>query len=679
MDGFARVAALVALLAALLLPSSLAAQDVRFGSENMAVELAADAPPRPGETWMLALHFSPRSEEWHGYWSNPGDAGLGMTLDWNLPPGSEVGEPLYPVPQRLVVAGLMNHVYKGDYTVLVPVAVPANAAIAAVPAIAVRAQYLACTDKVCVPQDAYLTLDPSAATGDERFAGWRAQVAPLLDREGSFAIADGRLRVAIPIPEAERLGDAHLFVENLDLVDYAAPQPFFARGNTLIAEIPLGLGEAPVELRGILAFGDGNGVRFTARAGPVPSGGFALAASHDRLPSVWLALLGALAGGLLLNLMPCVFPILSLKALALARAGGAEGAARRDALAYTTGVVLACVALGGVLLGLRAAGEQVGWAFQLQEPWVVVALLVLATAITANLAGAFELPGLVVRGGRGGTSSFATGLLAAFVATPCTGPFMAAAMGAALLLPAPQALALFAALGLGLALPFLLLGFVPALRALLPRPGAWMARFRKWMAVPMGLTALALAWLVWRMGGTAFAIGALAIAGVVTLLLAAILGGLKGANMRWAAAGIATFLLIGTGMGMQYGFVPQAEAAGDSIHDPEPFSEARLAEARASGRPVFVWFTADWCLTCKVNERAAIERAEVREAFRRAGVVTLRGDWTRRDEAITGFLTRQGAAGVPLYLWYPAGGEPRQLPQVLTPDLLAGLPGRGSR
>ena len=673
-------AVLLAMLAALLPGSQLAAQETRFGSANMAVELVADGAPRPGEEWMLALRFSPRSEEWHGYWANPGDAGLGMTLDWTLPQGWEAGEPLYPVPQRLTVAGLMNHVYKGDYTVLVPLRVPEGADIAAAAPISLYAQYLACTDKVCVPQDALLRIDPARPASDARFGSWWADIAPLLDSEGQFALSGDRLRVAIPLPRDVALSDPHLFVGNLDLVDYAAPQSFARLGDTLIVEVPLGLGKAPEELQAILSFGGGEGIRFTARAGEVPTGGTPVAAAGGDLPAFWLALLGALAGGLLLNIMPCVFPILSLKALALAKAGGEESAARRDALAYTAGVVLACLALGALLLALRAAGEQVGWAFQLQEPWVVVALLVLATAITANLAGAFELPGLVVRGGRGQTSSFATGLLAAFVATPCTGPFMAAAMGAALLLPTAQALALFGALGLGLALPFLLLGFVPALRRILPRPGAWMARFRKLMAVPMGLTALALLWLLWRMGGSAFAIGALTIAAVVTLLLAAMLGGLRGASSRWAAAGIATFLLIGTGMGMQYGFVPRAEQASDSIHDPAPFTEQALAEARAAGRPVFVWFTADWCLTCKVNESAAIEREAVRAAFARAGVVTLRGDWTRRDEAITAFLTRQGAAGVPLYLWYPAdGAEPRQLPQVLTPDLLAGLPGDGTR
>ena len=354
--------------------------------------------------------------------------------------------------------------------------------------------------------------------------------------------------------------------------------------------------------------------------------------------------------------------------------------------------MIASLALGAAMLALRAGGEQVGWAFQLQEPGVVAALLVLAAAITASFLGAFELPSPRFAGGGGGGGgsggggggSFLTGLLAAFVATPCTGPFMAAALGAALLLPAAQALLLFAALGLGLALPFLLIGFVPALRERLPRPGPWMASFRRWMALPMGLTALALAWLTWRLGGTGYLLAALALAGLVTALLA-LLWGARGLGRAGRAAGLAALTAGGAALAIALpGFreAPTARAE-PGLLDAKPFSEAALAEARARGKPVFVWFTADWCLTCKVNEGAAIERASTRDAFQRAGVAVLRGDWTRRDEAITRFLTARGAAGVPLYLWYPAaqGAEakspPRQLPQVLTPGLLAEL-ARGS-
>lgn len=640
---------------------------------NIRASLIADGKPIAGRTWTVALHFVPTSREWHGYWKNPGDAGLGMTLKWQLPAGWQAGEPLYPVPQRLVIAGLMNHVFEGEYAVLVPITVPAGADPARAPPLSLRADYLACTDKICVPQRVQLTLDPAAAAPDPRFDRWRAATAPLLDQPARYAIDGKRLRVAIPLPAAVALPDPHLFVEQRDLLNYAAAQTFSRSGDLLVAEIPLAeTVVSPASFDAILAFGEGNGLRLVGTRGVVPEAGEPLKTAANATPALWLALAGALLGGLLLNVMPCVFPILSLKAMALVRAGGEERQARRDALAYTAGVLLACLALGALMLALRAGGEQVGWAFQLQEPGVVAALLVLAFAITANFLGLFELPTLAVAGRGGGSGSFATGLLAAFVATPCTGPFMAAALGAALLLPAAEAMLLFAALGLGLALPFLLLGFVPALRRVLPKPGPWMANFQRWMALPMGLTALALAWLAWRLGGVSFVIGALIVAAILIAALRLIWSA-PNPRRGFAFAGLALAALVAV-VALPRLYAGGALRAEAGLLDARPFSEAALADARASGKPVFVWFTADWCLTCKVNEQAAIERASTRDAFRAAGVVTLRGDWTRRDEAITRFLTAQGAAGVPLYLWYPAGAGPaQQLPQVLTPGLLAEL------
>jgi thiol:disulfide interchange protein len=455
------------------------------------------------------------------------------------------------------------------------------------------------------------------------------------------------------------------------LVRYADPQRFFTNGDLLVAEVPLAAGLVkPAMVSGILSLGDGNGVRFAAERGQVPQGMVPLAAANTNAGPLWLLLLGALAGGLLLNVMPCVFPILSLKALSLARAGESDAKARMEGVAYTAGVMLATLALGALLLALRAAGEAVGWAFQLQEPAVVVALLALAMAITANLAGLFELPALSLTRGGDPAGAFATGLLAAFVATPCTGPFMAAAMGAALLLPWAQALLLFAVLGLGLALPFLLLGFVPPLRRMLPRPGRWMETFRKVMAVPMGLTALALAWLCWRIGGPWFATGAIAFALMATLSLTALWRPRKPATV---IAGFAALFAVSAAFTLPRAIAAPPQSATEGIVRAKPFSEAALAEARAAGKPVFVWFTADWCLTCKVNERVAIERETTRDAFEKAGVVALVGDWTMRDPAITRFLSAHGAAGVPLYVWYPVRGQAKVLPQVLAPSDLVTL------
>jgi DsbC/DsbD-like thiol-disulfide interchange protein/cytochrome c biogenesis protein CcdA len=646
-----------------------------IGSDNIAVTLHAEGQPVAGKEWLLALRFIPKGPEWHGYWSNPGDAGAGMVLALDLPPDWEVGEARYPVPKRLVIAGLMNHVYEGPYTVLVPVVPgPSAAGFGGGPdggMVRGTVDYLACTNEICVPQSAQLT---AQAGGD--FVRWRAEVAPLLDAAASFAIKGKTLRIGIPLPASVALSDPHVFVGNKQLVAYSAAQTFRRVGDTLVAEIPLdeyGTGKADA-LTGILAFGDGGGVRFDAALGAVPTGGELVAGPEMAAvtPPLWTLILGALAGGLLLNIMPCVFPILSLKALSLARASESEAKARAEGLAYTAGVVLACVGLGALLLALRAAGEQVGWAFQLQEPGVVVALLVLSAAITANFAGLFELPSLSVSGGGKPAGAFATGLLAAFVATPCTGPFMAAALGAALLLPTPQALLLFALLGLGLALPFLALGFIPALRRMLPKPGAWMERFRRIMAIPMGLTALALLWLTVQLGGRPFGlIALLLVAGVIAALF--VTGRLqRRGKMAWPAFGLvaAPFLAFAAIA------LPSVYAAGSaepsaSIHESIPFSREALAKARASGKPVFLWFTADWCVTCKVNEATSIEREAVLAAFAQSEVVTMVGDWTRRDEAITAFLSEQGAAGVPLYLWYaPGAAEPEQLPQVFTQDLL---------
>lgn len=643
---------------------------------HMRASLIAEGPAAPGGTVTLALLMQPE-QGWHGYWSNPGDAGYGLNLEWTLPKGASTGALEYPVPQTLLIQGLMNHVYEHDYAVLVPLTLPANAVPGTLLPISVKAQWLVCTNEICVPERAELqgTVTVGQGTKDARFEGWRAALPAPLDRSGTFALTGKTLRLALPFPATAPLETPHLFLSTEGLIDYAAKQRFFRDGDTLIAEVPLAKSSTkPNKVEGVLAMGgDAGGIAFTSAIGAVSDSGAEVGGEGTASAgTLALALLGAFLGGLILNIMPCVFPILSLKALALARGNSHD--ARSEGLAYTAGVVLACLLLGGVMLALRAGGEQVGWAFQLQEPGVVAVLLLLAVAITANFAGLYELPGLSVERGAGKSGAFGTGLLAAFVATPCTGPFMAAAMGAALVLPTWAALGVFAALGIGLALPFLLLGFMPALRRVLPKPGRWMERFRRWMAVPMGLTALALGWLAWRVGGANFAAATIALAAaLVVLLLLAGQAQRRGRGvMAWTlpatlALGAIAFVAI-----PNLATATAGEAGG--LLAAKPFSEASLAQARASGKPVFAYFTADWCLSCKVNEGTSIERETTKAAFEKAGVVVLVGDWTRRDPKITKFLTAQGAAGVPLYLWYPAGSSaPRQLPQVLTPDMLADL------
>jgi DsbC/DsbD-like thiol-disulfide interchange protein/cytochrome c biogenesis protein CcdA len=675
------VRALIALLLALaalcgLVPRAIAQAPA---THITALLVAERGSASPGQTIQLSVSMKP-DKGWHGYWLNGGDAGFAMRFEWSLPTGAKVGEPRYPVPQTLLINGLMNHVYDHDYALLVPFTLPTNAKPGDTLAISAEADWLACTVEICVPEHGRLAATvrvgaPSAR--DSRFDGWLARLPAPLPETVHYAAQGKALRFAIPIPAALDLGTPHLFVRTDGVAAYAAPQRFWRKGDLLLAELG-----RPADAQGgvagpidaVLRYGAGEGLELHAAPGAVAEGGTPLAgAAKPALDFAgFFAILGtALLGGLILNVMPCVFPILSLKALSLAQANAAPGKARADGLAYTAGVVLACLALGGAMLALRAAGDEIGWAFQLQEPLVVAALIALAVAITANFAGLYELPAL--GGARmGERGAFATGLLAAFVATPCTGPFMAAAMGAALVLPPILALAVFGALGLGLALPFLALGFSPALRRLLPRPGPWMVWFRKAMALPMALTAAALLWLAWRLGGAQFMLGcavmALAVVAVLVMIGRAQRRGVSA--MPRAAPALAALLVLGAVLLPQAVHTPAADTSADLLGT-KPFSSAELAAARASGKPVFVYFTADWCLTCKVNEAAAIERESTRAAFAKAGVQVLRGDWTRRDAVITRFLEANGVAGVPLYLWYaPGTAQAKVLPQVLTPALL---------
>ena len=639
----------------------------------MAVRLVAEtALPAAGSTVTLALVMSPRPG-WHGYWQNPGDAGVGTRIAWRLPEGATAAPIRFPVPGRLLIQGLMNYVYEGEHALLVDLRLPAGLAPGAKLPVRGKVDYLVCTDRICVPESAELTADlevgdvrPATTPGFDRY---RQALPRSLPEAGRFERRGAALRLAIPLPASVAVEDPYFYPITEQALVYSAPQAVSRRGDWLIVETQAGEG-TPAALEGVLKLAPGQGLSLRALPGEVgPAGAPVGPAAQERggYRTLLLALAGAVLGGLLLNIMPCVFPILSLKALSLARAGGDERAARREALAYTAGAVLACLALGAVLLAVRSSGVAVGWAFQLQDPRVILFLLLLVTAIALNLAGLFELPSLAGRPGSGRTGAFGTGALAAFVATPCTGPFMGAALGAALVLPAAAALAVFAGRGLGLALPFLLLGYVPALRRRLPRPGPWMVRFRHILALPMALTALGLAWILERQTGMAgLAVGLAAAAALVLILWWA------GRRQGWLALAPA---LLAAGVAVAVLPTPSApaEARTGGALRAEPFSEARLARLRGAGRPVFVYFTADWCLTCKVNEAAVLDQDEVAAAFAEKNAAVLVGDWTRGDAAIGRFLEKQGRSGVPLYLWYAPGREAEVLPQILTVGRVSGL------
>ncbi|MDZ7588085.1 MAG: thioredoxin family protein [Parasphingorhabdus sp.] len=607
------------------------------------------------------------------------------------PKGVTVGKPRFPVPETLLVSGIMNYVYENQFAILVDVTVATDVAPGTKLPLSVKSAWLACTKEVCVPAQGTLQTSLTVGGGgmkDPKFNLYRERLPSPLGSEASFAADSDGFRLSVPFPKESAVEKPYFYILQDGIVDYGALQKVSRDGDRLIVETAA-RGSGPETITGILKIGDHRGLLLEAKRGTVEGGGVPIVSTEGSGPTdgpldyglLVTALAGAVLGGLLLNLMPCVFPILSLKAISLAKSGGNEKDARADALAYTAGVVLVATALGALLLGLRAGGAAVGWAFQLQDPRIIFVLLVLVTGIAVNLAGLFELPNLAfgnrLAANTGRAGSFWTGALAAFVATPCTGPFMAAAVGATLVLPPVAAIFIFAGLGIGLALPFLAIAYIPALRARLPKPGAWLDGFKKLMAVPMFVTAIGLIWLLGaQVGNNALALALFFLLAIILLLWLVGStqrggGGLRGIALSGALAALIVGIFILPLDGPGDGSLAQANVS--ATLPAEAFSEARLASLRAENRPVFAYFTADWCITCKANEAAAIQRSETARAFRAANVAVLEGDWTRPDPAISRYLEAHGRAGVPLYVFYPAGGEPQILPQLLTVEMLTRL------
>lgn len=662
------------------------------GEPHIRATLVAEtATPRPGSTVTLAIQMRPE-KGWHGYWENPGDAGAGMRIEWALPAGVTAGALRYPVPERLMISGLMNHVYEHDYAVLLDLTLPAGLAKGTTVPVRGQAQWLACTDSICVPEQGEIATTLTIGDGTvqpaerARFDSYRAHLPRPLDQPARYTQAGDRIAIAVPYPAAAPVGEPWFFALSKQRVRYAEPQAVRRAGDVLIVETAVPEGAATDgPIAGVLAVSPEIALRIEAVPGTVPAGGVPInGEARDAQPTtrglagLLLVLGGAFLGGLILNIMPCVFPILSLKAISLAKAGGDERQVRGEALAYTGGILLTCLALGALMLAIRAGGTQIGWAFQLQDPRVIALLVILMVAITLNLLGLFEIGTISAGQGRaakGGTSgAFWTGVLAAFVATPCTGPFMGAAMGAALVLPWPLALTVFAGLGLGLASPFIAISWIPSLRRMMPRPGSWMTTFRRIMAIPMGLTALALIWLLSRQLGTngiALGLGLMSATAAALILLGR--RQQQGLRMNWAISGLGLLLIGATAIAAPPLVRADKLVAGEGLAG-EPFNEAKLAALRQTNTPVFLYFTADWCLTCKVNEASAIDKDAVRDAFKAAGVTVMVGDWTNADPAISRFLEANGRSGVPLYLYYaPGAAAPQVLPQVLTPAALTTL------
>ncbi|WP_293921892.1 protein-disulfide reductase DsbD family protein [Sphingobium sp. UBA5915] len=687
-----------------LVPGPLAAQ----GTANIDASLLAESSsPKPGTTTRIAIRMVPRTG-WHGYWVNPGDSGLSVEANWTVPDGVTIGELRHPAPALLKLAGLASYVHKGAFTLLTDLTLDGD--IAPGTAIPLRANlsWLACSDKMCVPERATLDLRLTAGDGINN-----AAAAPVFQAAEAALPVEGRLKLLV----GRQGGDWRFDIDgesNLDASSVrlfpaqdgwfaaSAPQNVTHRGNGWRVTVAASDNDAPTpsDFRGVFTDGKrsfalmASGARDPLRAEvPVeqsapasaavdlpaaaekaaPAQGSTHAASADTR-AFRVALAGAILGGLLLNLMPCVFPVLSLKALSLARSGADRHTAKVEGLAYFAGSVATTTALGAILVGARAMGHDIGWSFQLQDPRMILLLMLLSLAIALNLAGLFEVSAPSLSGNwltkKGGLGAFGTGALAALSATPCSGPFMGVALGAALVLPVPAALVVFAGLGLGMALPFLLIAFVPRLQRWLPKPGAWMETFRRILAIPMLLTAIGLAWVLGRQSGVdGLAMG---------LLIAALAGvglwwvGLRQSGGRPATVGLAPViaaLLFAVAVEL-----PRPTAATASVDTgPQVFSEARFAELRAHGVPVFVDFTADWCLVCQVNEQVAIDRADTQAAFAKAGVTMLVADWTQGDPAITRFLASRGRNSIPYYLFAPPKSPVRELPQMLSSEMLIRL------
>lgn len=637
-------------------------------ARHMSGALVAETPnPRGGQEIAVALVMTPE-RGWHGYWQNPGEAGFPPKFSWTIPSDVLISAPDFPVPKLLTIAGLANYVFEGEHALLFRVSLPAGLKAGQQIPFKLTANYLVCSAEVCVPESAEFALTLTTGDGtarDPRFDTWRAKLPAPLAADAHFSYEQPLVRFAIPYPANAALENPRIFPVGRKAIIDASPQAVARFGDTLIVTMSAAPNFSQASIAGVLAIGNGRGLSFTATPGPVPMASVQLPKPKRDASTIALAVLGALLGGLILNVMPCVFPILSLKALSLAHAGTDERAARREAVAYTAGAVVTLTALGAVVLALK-----VGWAFQLQDPRVVLVLFALMVALMLNLLGVFELP--VLGGNTRASGGFITGALAAFVATPCTGPFMGAALGAAIALPPVAALAVFVALGLGLALPFLAIGFAPALRRRLPKPGGWMLTLRRILALPMALTALWLGWVLWKQAGDRGALIALGVTALIAVTM--VVAGMRQRAGR-TGLGLAAFVVLVATVGVASQIRSKSKDANATMialpASGEPFSEARLNHLVAAQKPVFVYFTADWCLTCKVNEKAAIDRAETQAAFKRAGVTTLVGDWTDGDAKIGAFIRAHGRAGVPLYLYYaPGEANARELPQILTPETL---------
>lgn len=666
-------------------------------TERVTARLVAErlaAAPGTGAALLLVLDIRPG---WHTYWQNPGDSGEPPRIDWTLPDGVTAGPLGFTRPKLIPVGPLANFGYSGRALHPVTLDIPAHWPPGEPVALRAEAHWLVCEGH-CIPESAVLELSLPVAEAprgpDPAVAGLFAEARQGLPEgllEGArWVVAGEGPRLEVPLSGMPAPTGLRYFPAAWGLIEHASDQPWERisrpEGDWIRVHLTPGTASASADPAGLLSLTDAEGVtrafevlpQRSAATSPQPPGGAPLGLS--------LALGFALLGGLILNLMPCVFPVLAIKALGLAGQGGQSAGERAlHGLAYTAGVLLFFAILGALLLGLRAGGAALGWGFQLQYPPFVAAMAYLFLVLGLSLSGALTL-GARVMGVAGGSlganqglrAAFGTGALAALVAAPCTAPFVGAALGYAVTLPWHLALAILLTLGLGLAAPFLLLSLWPALAARLPRPGPWMEVLKQLLAFPLFATA---AWLVWVLSVQTGPAGvALVLAGMLLLTFGLWLRERTalGARSRLRLGSAATALALAGSLWLAWltdgptaAGTPIAAGIGTTGALPhEPYSAERLAAARAQGRPVLVNMTAAWCITCLVNERVALSGQGLGERLAARDVLYLKGDWTNRDPAITEYLAGFGRTGVPIYVLYPGAGDPRVLPQILTPAIV---------
>lgn len=640
--------------------------------------------------------------EWHTYWKNPGDTGLATSVKWDVPPGVMMGNLQFPTPSRHVTGTLVNYGYSDTVMILVDVAAPADAKIGDKMTISGKVNLLVCKD-ICIPETHNVSVSlpvtkiPATGAWESAFSAARAQLPMAHSAPQTARVENGLLIVALdpmPFPQSRIPEEAYFYPEDGLLIQHAAPQELILTGRRAELRVPLNTARtAPLDaVAGDVWFRDAEGAlsysfmadtAIAKKAGP--SVAVAPAQKTESKPGIgfFTAFFYALVGGIILNLMPCVFPVLSLKALALVHKAhsGEDRHIKIGGLVYLGGVLATFTLLGLVLIAFKAAGHSIGWGIQLQSPEFVAMVALLLFGIGLLLLGAVTLGAGVANIGQGLTQksghvgTFFTGALAVIVATPCTAPFMGAAMFYALTQPPFVTIIVLWALGFGLALPYLLLTFFPdVFLRFIPRPGVWMEHFKQFLAFPMLGAAV---WLVWVLAQQTGAGGVLhVLTGMLLLAFAAWLWGTtQNRAGLWAVSKkIMALLCVVAALALnarQPAMINKdASLPQNALY--EAFSPVRLAELRANGTPVFVNMTAAWCITCLANEKAALSSARVQDYFKEKGVVYLKGDWTNFDAAITEYLSQFGRSGVPLYVYYPAGATsvPVTLPQILTPDLV---------